>query len=142
MQNEKRVYQMTQLALFEKHHREQLDGVSTYFRSDYIGRQMIKNGLRVTLAFLLVLAGWGMYNAQVLIVDITTIDVMALGARILFLYAASMCVFLLLTYVVQTVRYARAKQDLYVYRQMLKELEQQYHLEDVSKSNTRGRDTP
>ena len=36
MTDEKRIYLMTQLALFEEHHRGQLKGVNTYFRSDYI----------------------------------------------------------------------------------------------------------
>lgn len=141
MLNEKRIYLMTQLALFEEHHREQLDGVQTYFRSDYIGRHMIKNGLRVTLAYLLVLIGWGLYHAETLIVDITKIDVMALGARILFYYAVSMCVFLLLTYIIQAIRYSRAKEDLYEYRQLLKELERAYQQEDYEKMNARRRET-
>lgn len=141
MLDERRIYLMTQLALFEEHHREQLEGVSTFFRSDYIGRQMIKTGLRVTLAFLLVLAGWGMYNAQVLIVDITKIDVMALGARILFFYAAAMCIFLLLTYIMQAIRYSRAKQDMYRYRQLLQQLELIYQQEDAERENARGRET-
>lgn len=42
--NEKRIYQMIRLAIFEEHHMEQLEGVRTCFRSDYIGRHMIKNG--------------------------------------------------------------------------------------------------
>ena len=36
--NEKRIYQMIRLAIFEEHHMEQLEGVRTCFRSDYIGR--------------------------------------------------------------------------------------------------------
>ncbi|MDO5539814.1 MAG: hypothetical protein Q4F83_07035 [Eubacteriales bacterium] len=130
MINEKRIYLMTQLAVFEKNHEKQLEGVQKSFRSDYIGRVMIKNGFRITAAFLLALAGWGLYNAETLIVDITKIDVKALGARILFLYAAVMCLFLLITYIVQTVRYARAKQDLYEYREMLRNLEKEYRAEE------------
>ncbi len=139
MLDEKRIYLMTQLALFEEHHKDQLDGVSTYFRGDYIGRHMIKNGLRITLAYLLVLAGWGLYHAETLIVDITKIDVMALGARILFFYAVSMCVCLVLTYAIQTVRYSRAERDLYEYRELLEQLEHAYRQEDVRRMNARRR---
>lgn len=117
---------MTKLAIFETHHKEQLDGVQTYFRSDYIGRNMIKNGFRITLAFFLVLAGWGLYNVETLIVDITKINAVALGARILFLYAVVLCSFLVLTYAIQTVRYNRAKKDLQKYRELLKKLEKTY----------------
>ena len=141
MPDEKRIYLMTKLALFEEQHKEQLEGVQGYFRGDYIGRLMIKNGLRITLAFLLGLAGWGLYNAETLIVDITQIDVKALGARILFLYAVVLSVFLVLTYAIQTLRYARAKQDLYQYRELLKQLEKAYREDDEAKSDARRRRT-
>lgn len=126
MIDEKRIYLMTKLAIFETHHKEQLDGVQTYFRSDYIGRNMIKNGVRITLAFFLILAGWGLYNVETLIVDITKIDMIAFGARILFLYASVLIGFLVLTYAIQTVRYNRAKKDLQKYRELLKKLEKTY----------------
>lgn len=140
MPDEKRIYLMIQLALFEKHHKKQLDGARMYFRSDYIGRYMIKTALRVTLAFLLVLAGWGLYHAETLIVDITAIDVTALGARILFLYAVTVCVFLVLTYAIQAIRYARAQQDLYEYQELLKQLERAYEREDLARMNVRRRE--
>lgn len=127
---------MTQLALFEDSHREQLSGVQTYFRGDYIGRNIIKNAVRLTLAFVLGLIGWGLYNAETLLVDITAIDVRALGARILFFYAVFMCAFLVLTYAVWALRYARAEADLYHYRELLKELERLNAQEDVRKAAT------
>lgn len=141
MTDEKRIYLMTKLALFEKSHKEQLKGVNTYFRSDYIGRHLIKNGLRVTLAFLLLLTGWGLYNAETLIVDLTKIDVAALGARILFSYAAMMSFLLVLTYAIYAVRYSRARQDLYQYRELLKKLEKAYQEEDAKRINARRRET-
>lgn len=131
MIDEKRIYQMTRLAIFEKNHKEQLDGVRTCFRSDYIGRHMIKNGFRITLAFLLVLLGWGLYNAETLIVDITKIDVEGLVSRIVFYYAAALSVFLVITYAIHRVRYERARQDLYEYREMLKDLEKLYQNEEM-----------
>ncbi|MDO4521898.1 MAG: hypothetical protein Q4B57_01985 [Eubacteriales bacterium] len=133
MLNEQRIYLMTRLAIFEKEHKDQLYGIETYFRSDYIGRHMIKNGFRITIAYLLMLLGWGLYNVETLILDITKIDVMALVSRILFLYAALLAVFLVVTYILQTIRYARARQDLYEYRELLQQLERLYEEEDAAK---------
>ena len=129
--NEKRIYLMTRLAIFEEHHREQLYSVQTCFRSDYIGRYMIKNGLRVTAAFLCILAGWGMYHAETLMLDITKIDVWGFGKQILFLYAVWLSFFLVMTYSIQSIRYARALKDLEEYRGMLDKLEQEYDREDA-----------
>ena len=130
MIHEQRIYQMTRLAIFEKNHKDQLDGARMYFRSDYIGRHMIKNGFRITVAFILVLIGWGLYNSETLIVDITKIDVQALVSRIIFAYAVALSVFLVITYAIYRVRYERARQDLYQYREMLKELEHIYDREE------------
>ena len=124
--NEKRIYLMTRLAIFEEHHKDQLQGVRTFFRSDYIGRHMIKNGLRVTAAFLCILAGWGMYHAETLMLDITRIDVWKLGKQILFLYAVWMSFFMVLTYSIQSVRYMRARKDLEQYKELLTQLEHEY----------------
>lgn len=137
MIHEQRIYQMTKLAIFEKNHKDQLDGARMYFRSDYIGRHMIKNGFRITIAFLLVLAGWGIYNAETLIVDITKIDVQALVSRILFAYAVALSVFLVITYAIYRVRYERARQDLYQYREMLKKLEWIYTRETAENRQIR-----
>lgn len=130
MIHEQRIYEMTRLAIFEKNHRDQLDGVRMYFRSDYIGRHMIKNGFRITIAFLLVLVGWGLYNSETLIVDITKIDVQALVASILFAYAVALSVFLVITYAVYRVRYERARQDLCEYQERLKKVEFLYKKEE------------
>lgn len=131
--NEKRIYVMTQLAMFEESHHQQLTDVRTHFRSDYIGRHMIKNGLRITVAYLLILLGWGMYHAETLVVDITQIDVLALGSRILFLYAVFLSFFLVLTYSIQSVRYLRAGNDLEHYRELLEQLEALYAQEDLDR---------
>lgn len=139
MINEKRIYLMTKLAIFEESHKEQLEDVRTCFRSDYIGRHMIKNGFRITIAFILVLLGWGLYHAETLIVDITKIDVMALCARILFYYAVALSVFLVITYAIWRVRYERAKQDLQQYREMLHELERMYW-QETAFGSTQSRD--
>lgn len=127
---EKRIYYMTKLAIFEEHHREQLQGVRTCFRSDYIGRSMVKNGVRVTAAYLLLLMGWGLYHAEMLVVDISRVDFPVLAARVMFLYAVMLAVFLVMTYSIESVRYARARKDLEEYRSMLKILEQCYEEEE------------
>ena len=147
MNNTTRIYQMILLAMAEKEHKDQLDGIQNYFRSDYIGRHMIKNGFRITAAYLIALAAWGLYHAETLVVDITQIDVRALGAKILFLYVLVMCIFLVMTYAIQSIRYSRAKMDLQEYRELLKQLELAYRMEDqaqeeiteISRDSQRGR---
>ena len=128
--NEEKIYLMSRLAIFESQHREQLSNVQTCFRSDYIGRHMIKNGLRVTVAYLLILAGWGLYHAETLVVDITKVDIPLLAGRIIFLYAVMLAFFLVLTYSIQNIRYIRARKDLEEYRRLLDALDELYEREE------------
>ena len=44
---------MTAIAVYEKRHREELSDTDQWFRGDYIGVRMLKNGCRLTLAFLI-----------------------------------------------------------------------------------------
>ena len=97
---------------------------------------MIKNGLRVTAAFLCILAGWGMYHAETLMLDITRIDVWKLGKQILFLYAVWMSFFMVLTYSIQSVRYMRARKDLEQYKELLPQLEHEYDREEGRQRHT------
>lgn len=130
--NVQRVYQMSRLAMFEKEHREELDGARGYFRSDYIGRQMIGTWLRTTAAYLLILAGWGLYHFELLTLRIMEVDIRLLLAGIAAGYAALLFVMLLLTYLIWSYRYAVAEDDLEFYHDCLKELEKQYEKEDES----------
>lgn len=125
-----RVYVMTKLALFEREHKSQLDGVRRRFRSDYIGRQLIKNSLRVTEGYLLIIVGWCLYHVETLLIDITSIDIIQVAKNFLIGYGIVMAVFLFLSYVIWSVRYSRAMQDREIYSEMLDELERLYELEE------------
>ena len=71
-----------------------------------------------------------MYHAETLMLDITRIDVWMLGKQILFLYAAWLIFFLVMTYCIHSIRYMRARKDLEQYQSMLTMLEREYNRED------------
>lgn len=128
--NEKRVYQMCRLAIFEEEHKDQLDGARGHFRSDYIGKHMIRSALRTTAAYLLILAGWGLFHFDQLTLKISEVDLKLLGTGILSGYIGLMGTMLFLTYVIWSRRYADAEKHLIYYQKSLKKLNTLYEEED------------
>lgn len=138
MINEKRVKLMTKMAVFEVKNDSELYKVQTYFRSDYIGSHLIKNGFRITVVFLLGLIAWGCYNMEKLVNEITTMDIGALVFRILFAYLIVLCIFLVITYALFAVRYAKAKEGYDYYQTMVRKLEREYEKEESVKARKMG----
>lgn len=132
--NEQRVYQMSRLAIFEEEHKEQLDGARGYFRSDYVGRQLIRTALRTTAAYLLIMAGWGLFHFDFLTLNITEVNPEVLIGGILLGYAAIMGVMLLFTYIIWSIRYSEAEEELEFYHDCLKDIEKCYEEEDEKKN--------
>ena len=56
MLNEERIILMTHMASYEEHEGRKNVAIGSYFRGDYIGLQMLKSVINVTIAFFLVVA--------------------------------------------------------------------------------------
>lgn len=129
--NVQRVYQMSRLAIFEKEHKEQLDGARGYFRSDYIGRQLIRTTLRTTAAYLLILACWGLFHIDLLTLNFTEVNIPVLLGKMALGYIGLLGGMLILTYAIWSSRYSVAEEELEFYHICLKNLEQGYEKEDM-----------
>ena len=55
MLDEKRIRQMTKLAFFEKKEEKNALRIGRYFRSDYIGKELLKNFFLASIGYILVL---------------------------------------------------------------------------------------
>lgn len=142
MVNEKRVKLMTEIAIFEQKNKTELYKVQSYFRSDYIGAHLIKNGIRITVAFIIGLLAWVCLNMDTLVKDITNMDIGAFVFRILFAYLIVLCIFLVITYAIFAVRYSASRAELEKYQYLLRKLEKEYENEDrqtVKKMGTGGK---
>lgn len=128
--NEKRIRMMTKLADFEQRNEESLRNAGDYYRSDYIGIQLLKNFVRITLAFVVGTGLWACCHMDSLMKKLNTMDIRETGIRILAAYLAAAAFFLLLTYVVCTVRYYRSERKLLKYRNMLEQLILEYDREE------------
>jgi len=123
MIDEEKVILMTKLASFEKREGKRDDKIISYFRSDYIGFQILKAIIAGTISFFSVLIIYIFYNFETLMADIYKMDLMEEGKNLIIIYLVVIGIYAVLCYVLFTYRYAKAKKRLKEYYAGLRKLE-------------------
>ena len=126
MLNEERIILMTKLASYEAGEGKRNEAIGKYFRSDYIGVQVIKSIISATIAFLIGFALYVLYDFETFMLDIYKMDLFVFAKNILMTYGAVVAGFAVLTYIIYTYRYNKAKKSLKNYYGNLKKLASLY----------------
>lgn len=134
MLNEERVVLMTKMASYEAHEGKRCLAIGSYFRSDYIGWQVLKSIISATIAFVVVFAMYIFYDFEVFMMDIYKMDLLTFAKNVLFLYLGTVGVYAFISYAIYTVRYSRASKSLHTYYMNLRRLSAMY------KSSPHGED--
>ena len=125
MPDQEKIRLMTRLAILEKENGKELRRIRETYRSDYIGIPMLKNGLRITAVFLLILGIWLACNME------PVLDIAAGGQFALLLvgiwagYLSLLLVTLIVTFLEASVRYYRGKELEREYLELLDRLLEQ-----------------
>ena len=114
MLDEKRIRQMTKLAFFEKKEEKNALRIGRYFRSDYIGKELLKNFFLASIGYILVAS-----------------------------YLCFLAVYSIAVYVISTIRYQGAQKKLKWYGKELDDLQNMYEEQEKSgkKSGRRRKET-
>lgn len=126
MLNEERVILMTHMASYECGEGKQNVKIGNYFRSDYVAVQVLKALVSVTVAFAVVFGLYFYYNFEAFMQDLYKIDLIAFAKKVLTYYGATAVGYGILTYIISTYRYAKAKKSLRLYYNNLKKLNSLY----------------
>lgn len=126
MLNEERVVLMTKMASYEAHEGKRCLAIGSYFRSDYIGWQVLKSIISATIAFVVVFAMYIFYDFEVFMMDIYKMDLLEFARSVLSFYLGTVGIYALISYAVYTVRYSRAKKSLRTYYMNLHRLSSMY----------------
>lgn len=129
MLNEERVVLMTKMASYEAHEGKKCLAIGSYFRNDYIGWQVLKSIISATIAFVVVFAMYIFYDFEVFMTDIYKMDLLEFAKNVLFYYLGTVGAYALVSYVVYTVRYSRARKSLRAYHMNLHRLSNMYRSE-------------
>ena len=129
MIHEERVILMTGLQVYEDGDGKRDIAISNYFRGDYLGMQMLKSVIYVTIAAGLFFAGYVFYNLEEFLNNIYQTNWLEYAQTLLPRYLVLVLAYTLITYLVYACRYAKAKKNLKKYYGGLKALNAMYHEE-------------
>lgn len=129
MLNESRIKLMTRLASFEAGEGKRSMAIGSYFRGDYIAKEIVKSIIYGTVAFCIVLALYLAYDFEMFMENIYEIDLWAFGKAILIRYLITVGAYSAITYIVYVVRYRRARRNLRIYNNNLRRLASMYRKE-------------
>lgn len=126
MINEQRTKMMTKLALYESKRGKKELQITRYAPGDYVMAHMLWSFVCGTIAFVIVLALWVLYNIESLLIELFSMDIMHLAINILLVYIIFIGLYLGMCYVYISYRYGRYKKRVNKFLLGLKELYRQY----------------
>lgn len=112
MLNEDKVIMMTKMAAYEKHAGRKNLNIVNYYRSDYIGFQMLKAFLAAVISFVAALAIYAFYNFEEIMSDIYTVDYVGIAKNLGVIFLVVVGIYMLLCYILYATRYSKAKKEL------------------------------
>ena len=121
---------MTRMASFEDNEGKEAIRICNYFRSDYVCLNVLRAVVSATVSFFLVLALYVYYDIDRLLQEIYTMDLMAMGRKLVTAYVIFAGAFGIIAYVVYSFRFDWAKKHLNDYNYALRELQNMQEVKD------------
>ena len=130
MLNEEKVILMTKMAAFIDREGKKNDAINTYFRSDYVGLNVIKSVISATIVFAVFVATYALCNIELVLSNLYNTDnLIAIGRRFLTYYLLLVGVYSLVSYVIYSSRYSKMRKSMKAYYGNLKKLARIYEKE-------------
>lgn len=133
MLNQDRIKQLYKLAVYEQNEEKRYRQIGKYYRSDYIGKEIIKSIFTGTIAYVFLAALWMMANWEEVLISINNLEIVNTIITMCVIYLAYMIVYLFASYIVYAFRYIAGRKSLDKYIQDLKTLNQMYEREEKLK---------
>ena len=125
---------MTRLAAYEAGEGKKNASIGSYFRGDYISLQLMKSIVSATIAFALIAGLFVAYDSEAFMQGLYEIDLMEYAKSIIFYYIGFVGIYSLISYVIYSFRYRKAKRRLKVYFNNLRRLQVLYQRERKDKT--------
>lgn len=127
MLNENKVKMMTKMAIYEKNEGRRMLKTARYFKSDYIAFGILKTLITTSIAYIIMLIMYVLYNMKSIIKDINKIDYTEVGTNLIIGYVAMIAVFSAIAFVVYGKQYDNSRNGLKRYFSRLNKLERFYN---------------
>ncbi len=133
MVNLERVKHQCQIAFYEQKDEKRNRGIGQYYRSDFVGKEVIKSIFTGTIAYVVMAVLWVMAHAEMVLRSVNDLSIIYTAFVMLIVYVLFLVVYLLATYIIYTMRYVNGRKQLDVYKGHLKALNQMYEREEKLK---------
>lgn len=135
MLNEQRVKLMTKMASYEEGDGKKNMAIGTYFRGDYIGKEVIKSICYGTVAFAILFAVYIAYDYEMYMQEIYKMDLLSFAKSVGMTYLKFIVIYSAITYLVYALRYQKARRSLRIYYNNLRRLSAMYRKEAEERKN-------
>ena len=130
MLSEERIILMTRLSAFADRRGRQDARMNGYYRSDYIGLNIVKSVISASVVFALILGVYAVYHFDTILQEFYTGKVLSQGMQLLISYVVLTGVYAVISYIVYSYRYKQMRRELKGYYSNLKKLENSYKNEE------------
>ena len=129
MLNEERVILMTRITSFTQHEGKKDTEINQYFRSDYVGLQVLKSALCATVAYIILFISYMLLSFDKVMQSLYDMDLIAQGKKFLIYYIILVGGYSVVSYIIYSFRYARMRKNMKTYYTNLKRLNKMYEKE-------------
>ena len=134
MVNEERVKQLYKIAVYEKNEEKEHRQTGLYYRSDYIGKEVMKSFFTGSMAYVIIVMLWVMSNLDLVMYQINTLEIINTVVSMLVYYVLFLIFYLFVTALVYYLRYKQSKKKLDCYMSDMKVAHNMFEREEKLKS--------
>lgn len=133
MVNEDRVKRLYKLAIYEQNEEKSHRQAGQYYRSDYIGKEVIKSFFSGTFAYAIMAILWIMSNWLLVLYQINTLEIIDTVIAMIIYYVCFMIIYIVVTAIVYYFRYKHSEKKLNAYVEDLKAAHSMFEREEKLK---------
>lgn len=133
MINEERVKQLYKIALYEQNDENRNREIGRFYKSDYIGKELIKSIFTGTFAFLCFAILYLLGSWEDVLDSINSLEIVDIVINMIVYYLGFLVIYLFATYLVYRARYDAGKKKLKAYYSNLKAAHKMYEREEKLK---------
>lgn len=118
---------MTHIAAYEQ--QEELGDlkVNSYFRGDYISMEVLKGAIYGTIGFAIIFLMYVLYDLETFMVEFYKMDIVSFFQGVLSKFIIFIAIYVVISYFVAAYRYGKAKKNVKLYQNALKNLYSYYN---------------
>jgi len=127
MLDQDKIILMTGISAYEKSEENGDLAVNSYFRGDYISKEVLKGAIFGTVGFGVIFLMYILYDIEKFMVEFYKMDIMAFAQSVLSKYLIFLAIYIVISYFVALYRFNRAKKRVKNYHEALKVLYTYYN---------------